>query len=183
MNIPNILTLARILMIPLLVIVFYWYGKGGYWASIIFFIAGVTDWFDGYLARKLNQSTPLGAFLDPVADKLIVVVSLVILAEAFNSPLLTVPALIIVGREVVISALREWMADLGEKAAVSVNDLGKAKTMLQMMSITSLLSGHEHWVFSVFGYITLYIAAGLTLWSMVVYIKMAWPTLMGRDQG
>ncbi len=144
MNIPNILTMGRILMIPLMVVCFYWLGESGrVWAALLFAAAAVTDWFDGYLARKLDQSTALGAFLDPVADKLIVSVALVLLVEHFAHPWLTIPAMIIVGREIVISALREWMAELGKRANVAVSQMGKIKTALQMISITVLLGAAE----------------------------------------
>ncbi|MAD44011.1 MAG: CDP-diacylglycerol--glycerol-3-phosphate 3-phosphatidyltransferase [Oceanospirillaceae bacterium] len=178
MNLPNILTLSRIVMIPLMVISFYWLGaQGKMVAAVLFALAAVTDWFDGYLARKLNQTTPLGAFLDPVADKLIVAVALVLLVEDFASIWLTIPAAIIVGREIVISALREWMAELGKRANIAVSYVGKVKTAAQMGSITVLMGGeHFPWVIDL-GFIALYLAAVLTIWSMLVYLKAAWPEL------
>ncbi|MDK2776528.1 MAG: CDP-diacylglycerol--glycerol-3-phosphate 3-phosphatidyltransferase [Pseudomonadota bacterium] len=182
MNLPNILTLSRIVMIPLMVISFYWFGdKGKVVAAVLFALAAVTDWFDGYLARRLNQTTPLGAFLDPVADKLIVAVALVLLVEHFATIWLTVPAAIIVGREIVISALREWMAELGKRANIAVNYIGKVKTAAQMGSITVLLGGGDFpWLVDL-GYIALYAAAVLTLWSMTVYLKAAWPELRQKS--
>jgi len=178
MNVPNILTLSRIIMIPLMVICFYWFGeKGKVIAAALFALAAVTDWFDGYLARKLNQTTALGAFLDPVADKLIVAVALVLLVEHFSTVWLTIPAAIIVGREIVISALREWMAELGKRANIAVSYIGKVKTAAQMGSITVLMGGEDSpWLVDL-GYIALYAAAVLTIWSMLVYLRAAWPDL------
>merc|ERR1712000_105772 len=178
MNLPNILTLSRIVMIPLMVVSFYWLGaQGKVVAAGLFAVAAVTDWFDGYLARKLNQTTPLGAFLDPVADKLIVAVALVLLVEHFSTIWLTLPAAIIVGREIVISALREWMAELGKRANIAVSYIGKVKTAAQMGSITVLMGGEDFpWIVDL-GYIALYVAAVLTIWSMTVYLKAAWPDL------
>ena len=181
MNLPNLLTLGRIFMIPLMVVCFYWLGEGGrLWAAVLFAAAAVTDWFDGYLARKLNQSTPLGAFLDPVADKLIVSIALVLLVEHFNQVWLTIPAMVIVGREIVISALREWMAELGKRANVAVSYIGKVKTALQMISITVLLGAPAQSVIETAGIYALYAAAVLTLYSMLVYLKAAWPDLRGQ---
>lgn len=182
MNFPTILTLSRIVMIPLMVISFYWFGKHAHLiAGVLFVIASVTDWFDGYLARKWNQTTALGAFLDPVADKLIVAVALVLLVEHFGSLWLTIPASIMIGREIVISALREWMAELGKRANVAVSHIGKVKTAFQMIAISVLLGAELHPWFNSLGYISIYIAAVLTLWSMVVYLKAAWPELMNKD--
>ncbi|WP_419810696.1 CDP-diacylglycerol--glycerol-3-phosphate 3-phosphatidyltransferase [Bacterioplanoides sp.] len=183
MNLPNILTLARIIMIPLMVVCFYWLGdEGKLWAAFIFWLAGVTDWFDGYLARKLNQSTPLGAFLDPVADKLIVAVAFVLLVEQYSSIWVTIPACIIIGREIVISALREWMAELGKRASVAVSYVGKVKTFLQMSAIFFLMAGQVHIVVEWIGWFSLFVAAVLTIWSMLIYLKAAWPELMGKPE-
>lgn len=181
MNLPNILTLGRIIMIPLMVICFYWLGEEGkLWAAVLFWLAAVTDWFDGYLARKLNQSTPLGAFLDPVADKLIVAVALVLLVEQYASIWLTIPATIIIGREIVISALREWMAELGKRASVAVSYVGKVKTFLQMSAIFFLLAGGFHPFVEMIGWVSLFAAAILTIWSMFIYLRAAWPELRGK---
>lgn len=178
MNIPNILTLARIIMIPLMVICYYWLQPhGGIYAAILFSLAAVTDWFDGYLARKLNQQTALGAFLDPVADKLIVAIALVLLVETFQNTWLTIPAMIIVGREIVISALREWMAELGKRQNIAVSLLGKLKTSAQMLSIVLLLASEGTGILADIGFSCLTLAAALTLWSMVVYLKAALPDL------
>ena len=139
MTLANQLTLIRILLIPLLVIVFYLpYDWRFPVSSMIFLLAAVTDWLDGWVARKFDQSTPFGAFLDPVADKLMVAVALVLLVEVHDSPLFAVPAVIIIGREIVISALREWMAELGKRASVAVSMMGKVKTTFQMSSIIIL---------------------------------------------
>lgn len=126
MNLPNVITVARILLIPVF-IVLYMVQKDWsiFAASVLFALAAITDWLDGYLARRLNQTTPFGAFLDPVADKLIVVAALIILVSYHNDPWLTLPSLVIVGREIVISALREWMAEVNDAVAVAVSYLGK----------------------------------------------------------
>lgn len=182
MNLPNIITLSRIIMIPVMVFCYYLWpaDNAHYVAAWVFMIASFTDFFDGYLARRLNQSTPLGAFLDPVADKLSVVIALALLIEHYNSLLLTFPALVIIGREVVISALREWMAELGQSANVAVSYIGKVKTLVQMSSITMVMGfAEDHWM-GILGMIGLYAAAILTVWSMVQYLQAAWPQLMQK---
>ena len=182
MNLPNIITMSRIIMIPVMVFCYYQWpaDNAHYIAAWVFMIASFTDFFDGYLARKLNQSTPLGAFLDPVADKLSVVIALALLIEHYNSLLLTLPALIIIGREVVISALREWMAELGKSAEVAVSYIGKVKTLVQMSSITMVMGfADDHWM-GILGMIGLYAAAILTVWSMMQYLRAAWPQLMEK---
>jgi len=179
-NIPNILTFARILMIPLFVVVFYLPGEHiDYYAAGIFCLAGFTDWLDGFLARKLNQSSRFGAFLDPVADKLLVAVALVLLAADYGSVWIAIPASIIVSREIVISALREWMAELGKCANISVNKIGKIKTGLQMLAIVILLSQPATWdnPWVWLGIILMYLAVAFTLWSMLIYLKAAWKTV------
>jgi CDP-diacylglycerol---glycerol-3-phosphate 3-phosphatidyltransferase len=190
MNLPNIITLARIFLIPIFVLIYLIPGKWTYITAAIFFgLAAFTDWLDGYLARKLNQTTPFGAFLDPVADKLIVVSALVLLIAHHNNVWLTLPALIIVGREIVISALREWMAEMNSSGAVAVSMLGKVKTTVQMIALVMLLAYppdlESIWVIG--GYVLLYVAAFMTLWSMSVYVIAAWPTLkqglQGRSKG
>ncbi|MGH1470113.1 MAG: CDP-diacylglycerol--glycerol-3-phosphate 3-phosphatidyltransferase [Cellvibrionaceae bacterium] len=185
MTLANQLTLLRIAFIPLLVIIFYTPFKWHYLVgSIIFSIAAITDWLDGYVARKYDQATAFGAFLDPVADKLMVVVALVLLVELHASPWFAIPAVVIVGREIVISALREWMAELGKRASVAVSYLGKIKTTVQMAAIIVLLAFEpvSGSFFTVVGYILLYVAAFLTLWSMLLYIKAAWPVLMASEE-
>lgn len=176
-NIPNILTGFRILLIPFFVVCYYlpvnWAAPV---AAFIFFLAAITDILDGYLARKLDQSTPFGAFLDPVADKIMVAVSLVMIVDHYALIWITIPAMIMICREIIISALREWMAELGERASVAVSSLGKIKTMSQMGALFLLIWQHSiemEWV----GFTLLYIATVLTLWSMVIYLKAAWPAL------
>ena len=168
-------------MIPVLVIVFYLAPvEWRYLASaIVFGLAAITDWLDGYLARKLGQMTPFGAFLDPVADKLIVATALLLLVELHASAILAVPAMVIVGREIVVSALREWMAQYSEMRSVAVSFVGKIKTTFQMIAIVILLlSGPDLQEPAVIlGYALLYGAAGLTIWSMYLYLKLAWPDL------
>ena len=182
-TIPNILTLIRIILIPVLVIVFYMPGQWTYQLSAaIFGIAALTDLLDGYLARRLNQTSPFGAFLDPVADKLMVAVALVLLVQDNPAPLFTIPAAIIIGREIAISALREWMAEIGARTKVAVSIIGKLKTTLQMIAILLLLYKIPLGAFPTHtvGLVLLYIAAALTLWSMVVYMHAAWPLLSGK---
>jgi CDP-diacylglycerol--glycerol-3-phosphate 3-phosphatidyltransferase len=179
MNIPNALTLFRIALIPVFVLVFYLPYHWSFLASaLIFALAGFTDWLDGYMARKLNQSTPFGAFLDPVADKLMVVIALALLIERFGSWWFTVPAIVIIGREIVISALREWMAELGKRTSVAVSYVGKVKTAFQIISILVLLTAapERSGLLMELGTVLLYISALLTLWSMLVYLRAAWPT-------
>src|SRR3989338_7314848 len=141
MNIPNLITVLRVALIPIFILLFSLPFPWSYWAaSGVFGFAALTDWLDGYLARVLQQSTPFGAFLDPVADKLIVAVALVLLVEAHHNLWLTLPAIIIISREIVVSALREWMAEIGARAQVAVSDLGKWKTAAQMLALVILLA-------------------------------------------
>jgi CDP-diacylglycerol--glycerol-3-phosphate 3-phosphatidyltransferase len=180
-SIPNILTSLRILLIPVLVIVFYVPYQWSYLAAAaIFTIASLTDWLDGYLARRWGQITPFGAFLDPVADKLIVAVALVLLVETHESAILAIPAMVIVCREIMVSALREWMAQYSERRGVAVSFLGKLKTVFQMVAIIGLLANGPDLAnkFVMLGYVLLYTAAALTLWSMFEYLKLAWPDLV-----
>lgn len=186
-GIPNILTTLRIVLIPVLVVVYYlpfsWHFLA---ASGIFMLAAFTDWLDGYLARRLQQMTAFGRFLDPVADKLVVAVALVMLVESHASTWLTIPALVIVGREIVVSALREWMAEMGKQATVAVSYVGKVKTAFQMISLTVLLASGPNMgePLVIIGYTLLYAAAGLTIWSMYLYLRIAWPHLtsgLNRD--
>ncbi|RMF12886.1 MAG: CDP-diacylglycerol--glycerol-3-phosphate 3-phosphatidyltransferase [Gammaproteobacteria bacterium] len=177
-NVPNLLTLIRIVMIPVIVVVYYLpWEHAGFTAAFIFMVVGFTDWLDGYLARKWDQSTPFGAFLDPVADKLMVAVALTLLVETFDSPAMTLPAMVIIGREIVISALREWMAEVGQRASVAVSYIGKVKTLIQMMAITGLLAFEPWTTLNWIAVVLLYVAAVLTLWSMLVYLRAAWPML------
>jgi len=180
MNIPNLLTLFRLLLIPVFVVLFYLPYKWSYLASaLVFALAAFTDWLDGYLARKLDQSTSFGAFLDPVADKVMVAVVLVLMVERYATLAFALAAAVIVARELLISALREWMAELGQRAKVAVSMIGKVKTVFQMAAILILLAvipEHGHPMKQV-GFACLYIAVGLTLWSAFIYLRAAWPLL------
>ena len=190
LNIPNMLTIFRIFLIPVLVLAYFWdMPDREIMVTGIFVLAAITDWLDGFLARKLGAITRLGAFLDPVADKLIVTTALVllvsdfdVLASVFHPIFFAIAVCIIVGREIVISALREWMAELGERGVVSVGILGKVKTVFQMVSIALLLYGEPLFGLPVFriGEISFYIAAILTLWSMWVYLRAAMPFLLEK---
>lgn len=183
-NPANQLTLCRILFIPLLVVIYYSPFEWRFLVSgALFGLAGITDALDGYIARKYNLTTPFGAFLDPVADKLMVAVALAVLIETHNDMMFTLPAVVIISREIVISALREWMAELGKRASVAVSSIGKIKTTLQIIAIVMLLAftGDKYPLLNKVGYLALYSAAILTIWSMCIYIKAAWPALMGRD--
>ena len=182
-SIPNIITLLRIALIPVFVGIFYLpWGWSSLACAAVFGLAAGTDWLDGYLARRLEQTSPLGAFLDPVADKLMVAAALILLVEADPTPALAIPVVIIIGREITVSALREWMAELGERATVAVSAIGKVKTVTQMIAITLLIYRDDLWVVPTYttGYVLLYVAAVLTLWSMVVYLRAAWPSLNGE---
>jgi len=182
MNIPNMLTLCRIILIPVFIGVYYieamWVNKA---VAALFVAAGATDWLDGFLARRLNQTSAFGAFLDPVADKLMVATALVLLVQADPRAWLAIPAVVIIGREIAISALREWMAELGQRATVRVAMVGKFKTGTQMLAISILLyTGRTGDVGYDIGIAMLYVATILTLWSMAVYLRAAWP-LMSMD--
>jgi CDP-diacylglycerol--glycerol-3-phosphate 3-phosphatidyltransferase len=188
LNLPTILTLGRVAVIPMVLGLFYvdW-PQARHLACILFGAAAFTDWLDGYLARLWNQTSTFGAFLDPVADKLLVAVCLVMLLRfGPPQPLLDVLVAIIIGREITISALREWLAELGERRRVAVGWVGKFKTAFQMLAIgfmlwqTPLETPIGEFPVYDFGYILLLAASVLTLWSMVVYIRAAWPVLRGR---
>jgi CDP-diacylglycerol--glycerol-3-phosphate 3-phosphatidyltransferase len=181
-TLPNTLTLMRIIFIPIFVFVFYLpFSWAHGCAAIIFAIACLTDLLDGYLARRLQQMSPFGAFLDPVADKLQVATCLLLLVGAKELELITIPAMIIVGREIVISALREWMAEIGSRASVTVGYIGKIKTTIQMLALTLLLAFYPSvsW-WGVLGFVLLYVAMILTIWSMIIYLSLAWPELMKK---
>lgn len=181
LSLPNLLTGFRILMIPVLVLVFYLLPMDVRYlaAAFVFSIASLTDWLDGYLARSMAQTTPFGAFLDPVADKLLVAVALILLVEVHASALLAIPALVIVGREIVVSALREWMSQYSDLGGVKVSMIAKVKTGFQMTAIIVLLSQPPSLdnLLVILGFLLLYVAAGLTLYSMAQYIELAWPDL------
>lgn len=176
-NIPNLLTLLRVILIPLLVVVFYLpYSWAHFVAAFLFILAAVTDWLDGYLARRLGQTSPFGAFLDPVADKLVVIVVLVLLVEQQATLWFTIPALVIIARELFVSALREWMAETGNRTRVAVSYIGKVKTTVQMLALIALLVFPPETGLAFLrgiGFILLYGSVVLTLWSMVIYLKAA----------
>ncbi len=180
LNLPTYLTLLRILLIPIFVGAFYLPVS---WANVactaLFGVAAITDWLDGYLARRLEQTSAFGAFLDPVADKLIVAAALVLLVQDIPTPGVALAAVIIIGREITISALREWMAQLGNHATVAVSMIGKIKTTAQMTALFLLLYREPLGVFPTqdVGLVLLFVAAALTLWSMVRYLMAAWPLL------
>ncbi len=179
-NLPTCLTLLRIALIPLLAIVFYLpWEYSNIACTAIFIIAGITDWLDGYLARKMHLETAFGAFLDPVADKLMVAFVLVLLVQSEGTAYLAIPAAVIIGREITIASLREWMAEIGQRAKVKVSQLGKWKTTAQMVAIGFLLYRQDFLglPINVMGYWLLYVAAILTLWSMFNYLLAALSTL------
>jgi CDP-diacylglycerol--glycerol-3-phosphate 3-phosphatidyltransferase len=184
LNLPNFLTWLRILAIPGVVLLVYagglaplrWFDPA---AGLLFAAAAITDSLDGYLARRLGQTTRLGAFLDPVADKLIVSAALVLLASRDPRWMMQVSATIIIGREIAVSALREWMAEMGQRARVAVSAFGKWKTILQMVGIGFLLYRHDIWglpIYRIGEWLTM-VAALLTLWSMLLYLRAAAPYL------
>ena len=191
LNVPNILTLIRIALIPILVGVYLTpIAAVNVIVTAIFIAAAVTDWLDGFLARRLNQNSAFGAFLDPVADKLIVATALVLLAtdpwimeHVIHRSVFTIAATIIIGREIAISALREWMAEIGKRASVAVSVVSKIKTVMQMVAIGMLLYREELFEIPTFmvGEWLLYLAAGLTAWTMFVYLRAAWPSLTNHD--
>ena len=191
-NWPNLLTWARIGMIPLMVVVFYlpfWWARPA--AAIVFSIAAITDWLDGHLARRWNQTTAFGAFLDPVADKLIVTTALVLIVQQDPRAWVALCAMVIIGREIAITALREWMAIIGEQALVQVNWLGKVKTTFQITAVIMLLFELDLPLWPIttevtlpvypLGLVALIGASLMTLWSMIHYLEAAWPLL--RDRG
>ena len=191
MNAPNILTLIRLALIPLLVILYFTPGRSAAGlTTAVFVIAALTDLLDGYLARRLQQTSALGAFLDPVADKLVVAAALVLLAAdplvhqfVWDNRLFLVMVLVIIGREITVSALREWMAEIGKRKKVAVSSLGKVKTVMQMVAISFLLFRGQLWSIPIMtiGEILLDLAAILTLMSMLNYLRAAWPALSQGD--
>lgn len=185
LNLPNSLTLLRMALIPVFMLVFYAPIPNQYpLASLIFVVAALTDLLDGYLARRLNQVSALGAFLDPVADKLMVAVVLILLVQRDPSVWIALPAAIIVGREITISALREWMAELGARSKVAVSIYGKIKTTAQMIALALLVYKVPEFGLPIYGIgvVLLYIAAILTLVSMFQYLALAWPKLMEKSR-
>ena len=178
-TLPNFLTLLRIILIPFFIGCFYLPFTWAHWLTAgIFLLAAITDWLDGYLARQLKQSSAFGAFLDPVADKLMVAAALVLIVSQYPAFWTAIAGIVVISREILISALREWMAELGKRASVKVSFIGKIKTTFQMIALVVLLSqptGYTHFV--IFGFVMLGIAVVLTLWSMVLYLVTAWKVL------
>lgn len=190
LNLPNALTWFRVVAIPLIVVVFYAPVQLGWpeaWArpaaGLLFGLAGITDYFDGYLARRLGLTSSFGAFLDPVADKLIVSTALVLLVQADPQITLALVAAIIIGREITVSALREWMSQIGARARVAVSIFGKWKTTLQIIGISFMLYREPLLALPMYriGEWLLYLAAALTLWSMIDYLRASWPAMRDRD--
>ena len=184
LTLPTWLTLARIAMVPVFVAAFFLpVESANVICTALFAAAAITDWLDGWLARRLGQTSDFGAFLDPVADKLMVAAALVLLVEADPTPWIGVPAVVIIGREIAISALREWMAQIGAAASVAVHMVGKAKTMAQMIAIPFLL--YDGRLFGridtrAWGAVLIWLAAVLTIWSMVYYLRRAVPEIRAR---
>lgn len=183
LTLPNTLTLFRIVAIPLVVLVFF---VPASWArpttGVLFALAGITDFLDGYLARRLDQTSTFGAFLDPVADKLIVATALVLLVQADPQIALSIVAAIIIGREITVSALREWMSEIGARTKVAVSFVGKWKTTLQIVGISLMLydGPPPGWIYAA-GTVLLFVAGGLTILSMIDYLRAAWPVLADRE--
>ena len=179
-NLPNTLTWLRILMIPGVVILFYlpfWWAHPA--AGVGFALAGITDTLDGYFARKLGLTSRLGAFLDPVADKLIVAAALVLIVSADPRWYIAIMATVIIGREIAVSALREWMAEIGARGRIKVSMLGKYKTIMQITGLSMMLFEHNLLGIPIYklGLLLTAVAAVLTLWSMILYLRLAWPEL------
>lgn len=183
-TVPNALTWMRIFSIPLVVVLFHLpYHWSDPAAGALFAIAGITDTLDGYFARKWGQTSRLGAFLDPVADKLIVAVALVLLVSKDPRLVVVLPAIVIIGREIAISALREWMAEIGQRRKVAVSRLGKLKTILQIVGLSMMLIRWDVWILPTYqvGLVLTVIAAVLTLVSAIDYLRAAWPDLRGAS--
>jgi CDP-diacylglycerol---glycerol-3-phosphate 3-phosphatidyltransferase len=181
-NLPTYLTLLRIVLIPVIVSLFYlpWH-LAHVACAAVFGLAGLTDLLDGYLARRMSQTTLFGAFLDPVADKLIVAITLVLIVQADPSAWVAVASAIIIGREIAIASLREWMAEIGQRKRVEVSSLGKWKTTAQITAIEVLLVSMDIWKdtpLKATGQLLLILSAVLTLWSMIIYLKAALPALI-----
>lgn len=178
LNLPTFLTLFRVVLIPFFILSFYLpFEWTNFITTLIFFIASITDWFDGYLARKWKQTTRFGAFLDPVADKVIVAAALVLVAEYYHTWWITLPTIVIISREIIVSALREWMAEVGSRTKVAVSWIGKVKTTAQMFALGGLLWRYNQ-IMEIAAIVLLYIAAILTLWSMWQYLKAAKGSLL-----
>lgn len=185
LNLANLLTLFRIAAIPLVVVCFYSsLDNARPIAAILFAIAAVTDLLDGWVARRFGQISRFGEFLDPVADKLTVTIVMVMLVQADPRSYVDIVAMIIIGREITVSALREWMATIGERANVKVSWAGKVKTTFQMFGIGFMVYEHEFLGFDIYGigFVLLLIAAGMTVWSMAVYLRAAWPFIVAGTE-
>ncbi len=179
-NLPNTLTWLRILMIPGVVVLYYlpfWWAHPA--AGVGFALAGITDTLDGYFARKLGLTSRLGAFLDPVADKLIVAAALVLIVSGDSRWFVEIMAIVIIGREIAVSALREWMAEIGARGRIKVSQLAKYKTIMQITGLSMMLFHHRLFGIAIYklGVVLTAIAAVLTLWSMILYLRLAWPEL------
>ncbi len=173
LNIPIWLTLSRVALIPFFILAFYLpFTWGPILCAIIFIFSALTDWFDGFLARRWQQTTRFGAFLDPVVDKVMIAVALALVVDYYHSWWVTLPAVTMIAREIVISSLREWMAEIGKRSSVAVSSMGKIKTTLQMISLIGLIWRPERSVLHL-AFFLLYIAAALTFWSMLRYLKAA----------
>src|ERR1700735_839636 len=184
-NLPNTLTWLRILMIPGVVVLYYlpfWWAHPA--AGIGFALAGITDSLDGYFARKLGLTSRLGAFLDPVADKLIVAAALVLIVSADPRWYIAIMATVIIGREIAVSALREWMAEIGARGRIKVSQLAKYKTIMQITGLSMMLFHHQLLGIGIYklGVVLTAIGAVLTLWSMILYLRLAWPELGGSSR-
>ena len=175
---PNTLSLLRILLIPVFVLIYLFYTEHRWIAGLLFAIASITDLLDGYIARRTGKTSSFGTFLDPTADKLTVISALVLLVGMHGELWLTLPGLVIVCRELLVSSLREWMAERQVRSQVAVTEISKAKTVVQMVAIVILLSNAPVFnLWTILGYIFIYIATALTLWSMFVHLRSAWPVL------
>ncbi|MYD46149.1 MAG: CDP-diacylglycerol--glycerol-3-phosphate 3-phosphatidyltransferase [Gammaproteobacteria bacterium] len=175
---PNTLSLLRILLIPIFVLIYIFSDTHQWIAGLLFAIASITDLLDGYLARRTGTTSRFGTFLDPTADKLTVISALVLLVGMHGELWLTLPGLIIVCRELLVSSLREWMAERQVRSQVAVTNISKAKTVVQMLAIVVLLSNEPVFnPWSILGYVMIYVATALTLWSMFMHLRSAWPVL------
>jgi CDP-diacylglycerol--glycerol-3-phosphate 3-phosphatidyltransferase len=184
-NLPNALTWLRILLVPTIIALFYlpyWWADPAACAGFV--IAGITDSLDGYYARKLGLTSRLGAFLDPVADKLIVACALVLIVSKDPRWFMVIVAVVIIGREIAVSALREWMAEIGARGRVAVSTVGKLKTIMQIVGLSCLLFRRDLLGVPIYavGIALTLIATVLTLWSMILYLRLAWPELRGSSR-
>ena len=185
LNAANLVTCSRVLMIPVVIVLHYSsLPYHNLLAAGLFAIASLTDWLDGYLARKLKQTSEFGAFLDPVADKLLVVMALVLLAANHPHIWFVLPTAVIIAREVFVSALREWMATSNQRNLVKVGYIGKVKTTVQMIAIIVLMAADETWPQTILwlGYVLIYVSAVFSLWSMIQYLSAALPTLSDQNK-